>query len=85
MRADLTSPEGITPSRSPSMGSAKRLQASLISPSSRAETLCSLASLDWRGALPPAAPAGCCCFDEDDAPATAADLRFGALFLFNPS
>lgn len=44
----LTSSIGITPSFSPSMGSANRANASLISASSRAEMLCSLASLDWR-------------------------------------
>lgn len=45
---------GRTPNFSPSMGSAKRLKASRISPSSWGVTLCSFASLDWRalGALP---------------------------------
>jgi len=47
--AERTSLVGITPCRSPSMGSAKRLKASLISLSSCAVTLCSFASLDWRG------------------------------------
>lgn len=54
-RADLTSSMGMTPFFSPSMGSEKRLQDSPISPSSCAETLCSLASLDCRA--PPAAGA----------------------------
>lgn len=64
MSADFTSSMGMTPFFSPSMGSAKRLKASLISPSSCGETLCSLASLDWRalGAAAAAAPP---------------DLRFG--------
>ena len=43
-----TSPMGMTPSFSPSMASEKRLKASLISASSRAVMLCSLASRDWR-------------------------------------
>lgn len=47
--ARRTSPMGITPSFSPSMGSLKSANASLISASSRAVMLCSLASLDWRG------------------------------------
>ena len=64
MSADLTSLEGRTPFFSPSIGSEKRLHASLISPSSCAETLCSLASLDWRA------------LGAEDAPA-AADLRLG--------
>lgn len=63
MRADLTSSMGMTPLRSPSMGSAKRLYASLISPSFCAETLCSFASLDRGAAL--------------DAPVAGAALRFG--------
>lgn len=49
MRADFTSSMGRTPFCSPSMGSEKRLYASLISFSSCAVTLCSLASLDCRG------------------------------------
>ena len=65
MSADFTSSMGMTPFFSPSMGSAKRLKASLISPSSCGETLCSLASLDWR-ALGAAAAA-----------AAPPDLRFG--------
>lgn len=47
--AERTSLVGITPCFSPSMGSEKRLKASLISASSWAVTLCSLASLDCRG------------------------------------
>lgn len=43
-----TSPMGMTPSFSPSMGSENSANASLISASSRAVMLCSLASLDWR-------------------------------------
>ena len=42
---------GITPIFSPSIGSEKRLKASLISPSSCAETLCSFASLERGAAL----------------------------------
>lgn len=41
----------MTPSFSPSIGSEKRLKASLISPSSCAETLCSFASLERGAAL----------------------------------
>lgn len=58
MSADLTSSMGKTPYFSPSIGSAKRLNASRISPSSCGVTLCSFASLDWRvlgAALPLAA------------------------------
>jgi hypothetical protein len=44
----LTSPIGMTPSFSPSMGSENSANASLISASSRAVMLCSFASLDWR-------------------------------------
>lgn len=47
--ARLTSPIGITPSFSPSIGSANKLNASLISASSWAVMLFSLASFDWRG------------------------------------
>lgn len=63
MSADLTSSVGKTPFFSPSIGSEKRLKASLISPSSWPETLCSFASFDCRafGALAAAPP----------------DLRFG--------
>lgn len=46
--ARLTSPIEITPSFSPSIGSANRLNASLISASSAAVMLFSLASFDWR-------------------------------------
>lgn len=63
MRADLTSSMGRTPFLSPSMGSAKRLYASLISPSFCAETLCSFASFDRGAAL--------------GAPVAGAVLRFG--------
>lgn len=63
IRADLKSSIGMTPFFSPSMGSANRLKASLISPSSCAEMLCSLASFDRGGAL--------------GAPAAAPVLRFG--------
>lgn len=56
IRADLTSSMGSTPFFSPSMGSAKRLKASLISPSSCAETLCSLASFERGAALGAASP-----------------------------
>lgn len=52
----LTSLVGITPSFSPSMGSEKRANASLISASSCAVMSCSLASLDGRGPPPPFAP-----------------------------
>lgn len=57
---------GMTPSFSPSMGSAKSVKASLISASSCAVMSCSLASLDCLAALP-------------DAPDSAAppDFRFG--------
>jgi hypothetical protein len=49
---------GSTPFFSPSMGSANRLKASLISPSSCADTLCSLASFERGAALVvPVAPA----------------------------
>lgn len=60
---------GITPSFSPSMGSAKSEKASLISASSCAVMSCSLASLDCLAALP-------------DAPDSAAppDFRFGGCF-----
>lgn len=51
INADLTSSMGITPIFSPSIGSEKRLKASLISPSSCAETLCSFASLERGAAL----------------------------------
>lgn len=51
MKADFTSLMGSTPFFSPSMGSENRLKASLISPSSWADTLCSLASLDRGAAL----------------------------------
>lgn len=44
--ARRTSLIGMTPSFSPSMGSANSANASLISRSSRAEMLCSFASLD---------------------------------------
>lgn len=47
--AERTSPVGITPCLSPSMGSENRLKASRISLSSCAVTLCSLASLESRG------------------------------------
>ena len=47
--ARRTSPIGITPSFSPSMGSENSPKASLISASSSAEMLFSLASLDSRG------------------------------------
>lgn len=46
--ARLTSLVGMTPSFSPSMGSANSAKASLISRSSRAEMLCSFASFDCR-------------------------------------
>jgi hypothetical protein len=46
--ARRTSPMGMTPSFSPSMGSAKREKASRISDSSCAVRLCSLASLEGR-------------------------------------
>lgn len=61
---------GMTPSFSPSMGSAKSENASLISASSCAVMSCSLASLDC---LAPALP---------DAPDSAAppDFRFGGCF-----
>lgn len=47
--ARRTSPMGITPSFSPSIGSEKSPKASLMSASSCAVMLCSFASLDWRG------------------------------------
>lgn len=47
--AERTSLVGMTPYFSPSIGSAKRLNASRISLSSWAVTLCSFASFDWRG------------------------------------
>ena len=47
--ARRTSPIGMTPSRSPSMGSQKRPKASLMSASSWAVMPFSLASFDWRG------------------------------------
>lgn len=66
MSADLTSLTGKTPFFSPSIGSANRPKASLISPSSCAETLCSLASFDCRGLGavegPPALRFGGCFF-----------------------
>lgn len=49
MSADFRSLMGSTPFFSPSIGSENRLYASLISPSSCADTLCSLASFDSRG------------------------------------
>jgi len=54
--ARRTSPMGMTPSFSPSMGSEKRPKASLMSASSWAVMLCSFASLDWRGCFAPEAP-----------------------------
>lgn len=71
MRADLTSSMGRTPFLSPSMGSAKRLYASLISPSFCADMLCSFASFDRGAAL--------------GAPEAGAGLRFGGYALFRVS
>lgn len=64
--ARRTSPDGITPSFSPSMGSENSAKASLISRSCRAEMLCSLASLDCRSLGAPLVAA-----------AAALALRFG--------
>lgn len=68
MSVDFRSLMGSTPFFSPSMGSANKLKASLISPSSCAVTLCSLASFDCRG------------FDAVEGPP---DLRFGGFFRDN--
>lgn len=66
--ARRTSPMGITPSFSPSMGSEKSPKASLMSASSCAVMLCSLASLDWRG---------CCCFAPAEPVAAVGGRRLG--------
>lgn len=62
--ARFTSLVGMTPSFSPSMGSENSAKASLISRSSRAEMLCSLASFD-------------CLSFGSEAEAEAAALRLG--------